>query len=122
MYGSPLRLRRQSHLPRFLARVREFSFLSVLACVHILLSKALAVSAINEEVSLKFCPKQLKRNARNSYARQRYQLSLAPCLIQLRMLLRSQLDNFFYCAACAIQGRRANPATTLNCCFPGRAG
>jgi hypothetical protein len=41
MYGSPLRLRRQSHLPRFLARVREFSFLSVLACVHISLSKAL---------------------------------------------------------------------------------
>ncbi|MGA7330390.1 MAG: hypothetical protein WBX77_01540 [Pseudolabrys sp.] len=64
-------------MPRFLARVREFSFLSVLACVHILLSKALAVSAINEEVSLKFCPKQLKRNARNSFAGQRYQLSLA---------------------------------------------
>ena len=122
MYGSPLRLRRQSHLPRFLARVREFSFLSVLACVHILLSKALAVSAINEEVSLKFCPKQLKRNARNSYAGQRYQLSLAPCLIQLRMLLRSQLDNCFLLCRMRNSGAARQSSNNIKLLLSGSRG
>jgi hypothetical protein len=122
MYGSPLRLRRQSHLPRFLARVREFSFLSVLACVHILLSKALAVSAINEEVSLKFCPKQLKRNARNSYAGQRYQLSLAPCLIQLRMLLRSQLDNCFLLCGMRNSGAARQSSNNIKLLLSGSRG
>ena len=122
MYGSPLRLRRQSHLPRFLARVREFSFLSVLACVHILLSKALAVSAINEEVSLKFCPKQLKRNARNSYAGQRYQLSLAPCRIQVRMLLRSQLDNCFLLCGMRNSGAARQSSNNIKLLLSGSRG
>jgi hypothetical protein len=40
----------------------------------------------------------------------------------LRMLLRSQLDNCFLLCGMRNSGRRANPATTLNCCFPGLAG
>ncbi|MFZ1048658.1 MAG: hypothetical protein WAN52_23930, partial [Pseudolabrys sp.] len=100
----------------------EFSFLSVLACVHILLSKALAVSAINEEVSLKFCPKQLKRNARYSYAGQRYQLSLAPCLIQLRMLLRSQLDNCFLLCGMRNSGAARQSSNNIKLLLSGSRG
>ena len=96
--------------------------LSVLACVHILLSKALAVSAINEEVSLKFCPKQLKRNARNSYAGQRYQLSLAPCLIQLRMLLRSQLDNCFLLCGMRNSGAARQSSNNIKLLLSGSRG